>query len=81
MRRAGEIFSGKGLTQDFEKYIFQSITSEGDHMPEDQKAITIRLTLAEHKKIKLLAAETGKTIKELFLEGIAKIKAEEEAKA
>lgn len=51
-------------------------------MPEAQKAITIRLTLAEHKKIKILAAETGKTIKELFLEGIAKIQNErKEAKA
>jgi hypothetical protein len=49
-------------------------------MSEAQKAITIRLTLSEHKKIKVLAAETGKTIKELFLEGIAKIKAEEKAK-
>lgn len=70
------------MTEDVSKYIFQSITYEEDHMPEAQKAITIRLTLAEHKKIKILAAETGKTIKELFLEGIAKIQNErKEAKA
>lgn len=50
-------------------------------MPEDKKVITIRVSPGEHKKIKILSAETGKTIKALFLEGIAKIKAEEEAKA
>lgn len=51
-------------------------------MPEDKKVITIRVSPEEHKKIKILAAETGKTIKRLFLEGIAKIQTErEKAKA
>jgi len=51
-------------------------------MPEEQKAITIRFTLDEHKKIKVLAAEAGKSLKEIFLEGVAKVKAEvEKAKA
>lgn len=42
-------------------------------MPEDKKVITVRVSPDEHKKIKILAAETGKTIKQLFLEGIAGI--------
>ena len=42
-------------------------------MRKNPKTITIQLTEEEHKKAKVTAAQEGKTLKEIFLEAIARL--------
>lgn len=42
------------------------------------KTITIRVTAEEHREVKVIAAKAGKTLKQIFLEAIAKIRQQQE---
>ena len=40
-------------------------------MPREGKYISMVLSEADHKRAKIVAAKTGKTLKQIFLEAIA----------
>ncbi|GAB7505901.1 hypothetical protein Bwad004_24160 [Bilophila wadsworthia] len=42
-------------------------------MRKNPKTITIQVTEDEHKEAKVAAAKAGKTLKEIFLEAIARL--------
>lgn len=44
-------------------------------MPREGKYISMVLTEADHKRAKIVAAKTGKTLKQIFLEAIATLEA------
>lgn len=50
------------------------------HMDKESIAITIRLDKEVHRKIKILAAQRGQTIKDMFLECMERLFVEEESK-
>ena len=43
-----------------------------------QKMITVRVTAEQHKKVKMLSAETGLSIKEIFWLGVERARDEKE---
>ncbi|MGE9986711.1 hypothetical protein [Desulfovibrio sp. SGI.169] len=43
-----------------------------------RKTLTINVTEEEHRQAKIIAAMAGKTMKEIFLEAIARLKKEQE---
>lgn len=43
-------------------------------MEKDIKTITIQVTTEEHKEAKVIAAKEGKTLKQIFLEAIARLR-------
>lgn len=47
-------------------------------MPKEVKTITIQVSPEEHKEAKVVAAKEGKTLKEIFLEAIAKLRKQQE---
>lgn len=42
-------------------------------MKQPVKTITIQVSEEEHKKIKIAAAKEGKTLKQIFIEAIARL--------
>ena len=45
---------------------------------EKRKTLTINLTEDEHKQAKVIAAQAGKTLREIFMEAILRLKAKQE---
>lgn len=47
-------------------------------MKQAVKTITIQVSEEEHREIKVAAAKEGKTLKQIFLEAISRLKQEQE---
>lgn len=47
-------------------------------MEKNVKTITIQVTAEEHKEVKVVAAKAGKTLKQIFLEAIARLREQQE---
>ncbi len=45
---------------------------------EKRKTLTINLTEDEHRQAKVIAAMAGKTLREIFMEAISRLKREQE---
>lgn len=49
-------------------------------MEKKVKTITIQVSEEEHKEAKVVAANAGKTLKQIFLEAIAKLRKQQDNK-
>lgn len=47
-------------------------------MGKETKTITIQVTTEEHREAKVAAAKEGKTLKQIFLEAIARLRKQQE---